>query len=286
MHFRNILGITGLFLFNTFCFNALSQVIEKDGCTMNELDLLTWLASVKKTTGDQIHIIFENEDLLNRSVIIEWKATDILSSDLVEFKKNISEIAAKAQAPSEVEFLQIFPEAVSHEMFLKPCIPLFKNGYEAVNWKEVEETIEATIKQFYLTDLSQFGSDMIKPLLNDLYIFLTVKDKATHKILGFMINAITPALPYGSLKLISMGVVNEEQDKGLESLLISSLFKIVPRVEQLFCFVRPTNTSALHLYHELGFVEDLQPVEDPNHKVNMDYLIRLQYHVHSHHISQ
>jgi hypothetical protein len=28
----------------------------------------------------------------------------------------------------------------------------------------------------------------------------------------------------------------------------------------------------------LGFSEELNPIEDPNHKVNMDYLVRLHYH--------
>jgi len=45
-------------------------------------------------------------------------------------------------------------------------------------WWIIVRIKAATIKQFYLTDLSQFGSDIMRPLLNDLYIFLTVKDKS------------------------------------------------------------------------------------------------------------
>lgn len=244
---------------------------------MSEQKSLEWLTVVKETAAAKTFCIKDAKDQLNRSVIIEWKTSDILSPDLAAFKKGIADIAAKTIAPTEAVFLKAFPEALSSEMFLNPCTPLFANGLDAVDWTAVEATIESTIKQFYLTDLSKFGADMLKPLLNDIYLFSTLKDKETNSTLGFMICGITPALPYGEIKLINMVVVEEEQNKGLEGLLISSILNVIPQTKKIFCFVRPTNVSALAQYQDLGFTKDLHPIEDPNHKVNMDYLIRLQY---------
>lgn len=260
--------------------SSISQTLEEKNHTMDITDIqktFEWLTFVKESTVAKTPCNFEVKDELNRSILIEWKASDILSPDLAEFKQSIANIAAKTLAPTEVLFLKAFPKALSHEMFLKPCIPLFANGLEKVNWVLVEETIESSIKQFYLADLSKFGMEMIKPLLNDVYLFSTIKDKETHTILGFMICSITPALPNGDVKLINLVVVDEEQNKGLEKLLLSSIFTIIPQIKRIFCFARPTNTSALTLYQNLGFTKDLYSPEDPNHKVDMNYLIRLQY---------
>lgn len=238
---------------------------------------LAWISHVKESTAEKTHLIVDVKDAYDRALIIEWKISDILSPDLAEFKQSIAEMASKTLAPNEVIFLSAFPEAVYEEMFLMPCIPLFSNGLEAVNWDLVEETITSTIKQFYLTDLSKFG-DAIKPLLNDLYLFSTIKDKETQTILGFMIASITPSLPFGEVKLINMIVQAEEQNKGLEKLLFSSIFEVVPQIKRIFCFARPTHTSQLSLYQELGFTKDLQPIEDPNHKINSKYLTTMHYY--------
>lgn len=252
------------------------SVQEETNHLMNHQQSLNWLSFVKESTAETTHLTTNVNDKCDRALIIEWKISDILSSDLAEFKQSIAEIAAKTLSPNEVIFLKAFPEAVYEEMFLMPCIPLFSNGLEAVNWNLVEETIASTIKQFYLTDLSKFG-DAIKPLLNDLYVYSTIKDKETQAILGFMIASITPALPFGEIKLINMIVSSEEENKGLEKLLFSSMFDVVPQTKRIFCFARPTNTSQLSLYHELGFTKDLYPIEDPNHKINSKYLTTLEY---------
>src|SRR5581483_1482142 len=160
-------------------------------------------------------------------ILVEWYQTDIQSPVLVAFKKNICELASQILAPIEVQFLRAFPQAASQELFLKPCTPFFERGVEDVNWSEVEEKIKSTIKQFYLTDLSKFGAHVIKPLLDDIYIFATAKEKISGKLLGFFMSSITPALPYGSVKVINLGISENERNRGLDRLLLSSLFKII-----------------------------------------------------------
>ena len=244
---------------------------------MNNQKNAEWLTFVKESTATKIPCILEAKDELNRSVLIDWKASDILSSDLAKFKQSIADIASKTLAPSEVVFLKAFPESLAHDMFLKPCTHLFENGLETANWALIEETIQSTIKQFYLMDLSKFDSDMIKSLLNEIYFFSSLKDKETNEILGFIICSVTPALSYGDIKLINMVIIDGEQNKGLEKLLLSSIFNIIPEIKRIFCFTRPTNTGSLTLYQNLGFTKDLPLIEDANHKVNTSYYMPLQY---------
>ena len=236
-----------------------------------------WLTQVKEKTAAKQSGQFSAKDKFGLPVILEWKRTDITSPELAEFKKYICEIASQTLAPVEMEFLRRYPESVNQELFLKACAPFFENGPEAVNWEMVKEKIQSTIKQFYLTDLSSFGADIIKPLLDDIYFLVTVMDSETGKPLGFTMFSITPALPFGNIKVINIAIAQAEQNRELDKLLMSSIFKIIPNVERLFIFSRPTNDHAIKTYSSWGFAEDKHVVQDPNHKVNMDYTMLFEY---------
>lgn len=221
-----------------------------------------WLTHVKNLS--EIGHIRTKDNL-----IIEWKKSDILSPDLAYFKKTICEFASQELAPVELQFLRAYPETVSHELFLRPCASLLENG---ADWKTIEAKIQETIQQFYQMDLSKFGPEIIKPLLDDVYFFATLKNTEDH-LLGFILFAVTPALPFGDIKVINLLVRNP----GLEKSLLSSIFTLIPQTQRIFLFVRPTNKNALEMYSALGFTEDLQPFQDPNHKVDSKYLLALEY---------
>lgn len=234
-----------------------------------------WLAHIKKTTSEEG--ILATQDIQGNSILIDWKRADILSPHLAYFKKSTSELASEEIALAELEFLRAYPEAVSRELFLKACEPLLKDGVGSANWTEIEEKIRVTIKQFYSADLSKFGSEIIKPLMDDLYFFRTVIDKKEDQVCGFFIFAITPALPFGNIKVINLVVRSHERDRGLEKAMLKAIFEIIPQTNRIFLFVRPTNVVALEMYKDLGFVANLESFLDPNHKVNTDYLIPLEF---------
>lgn len=224
---------------------------------------LSWLAQVKETSAQQGTFQTQHTSL-------DWLQTDILSPKLAAFKQTICELASSILAPAETQFLRAVPKAVSQELFLRPCAPLFEKG--EVDWVRVEETIRATIKQFYLMDLSKFGSEVIKPLLDDRYFLVAARNR-DGQLSGFLMAAITPALPQGNVKVISTGV----KERGLDKILMSSLLKIIPDIKRLFLFTRPTNIADLEIYRSMGFTQDRNPFQDPNHQMNTEYLIPLEY---------
>ena len=236
-----------------------------------------WLAHIKKTTSEEGSLAVKDER--GKPIIIEWQRADILSPGLSLFKRSICDLASEEIAPAELQFLQAHPEAASQELFLKACVPLLKNGAGAADWASIEEKIKTTIKQFYLTDLSQFGPEVIKPLMDDLYFFGTVKNKGEDQVCGFFMFAITPALPFGNIKVINLLVSSKECSRGLEKAMLSSIFKLIPQTKRVFSFVRPTNEVALGIYRALEFVPDLALFLDPNHKVNVNYLTPLEYRI-------
>lgn len=226
---------------------------------------LTWACALSK--GVAMECVVENYTL-------EGNISGILSLELAAFKKEVSELAAEQLAPLEVEFLRAFPQALDQELFLCSSSSFFKKGYENVEWELVEESVKSSIKQFYLADLSVFGEALIQPLLNDIYFHVTIKDES-QQLLGFALFSITPSLPKGTVKVINLVSVNADT----RSLLLNSIFKMAPETDRLFIYIRPTSENLIKEFLSWGFSKKDNPPIDPNHKINHDYLLYLEYNV-------
>jgi ribosomal protein S18 acetylase RimI-like enzyme len=240
-----------------------------------------WLAYAKTVSMDGKASIVDEQ-----AFVVEWKKTDILSPHLAAFKKDISDLATEKLSKSELLFLKAYPEAASSELFLSGCKPLLDNGVENADWSAIKDTIKATVKQFYLADLSKFGTDMIKPLLNDVYFCATVRKSDETEPLGFLLFSITPALPFGDVKVINFFIREDSASEDSQNILMGMIFKIFPQTKRIFLFVRPTDSAALEMYTAMGFERDANPFEDPSHKINHQYLASLEYRTESSEILQ
>ncbi len=209
-----------------------------------------------------------------KPLILDWIMTDILSPDLKKAKENVADLAARVTAADEAAFLKAHPDAALQELFLKPCQELLAQGPEAADWPAIELTIAHTIKQFYCVDMQSFG-ERLKPLMNDVLIFVSIKE--AQQELGFLIASITPALPDGDVKLITLIVEPTARGRGLEKLLAASLFRLIPKIKRIFTGIRITHREMRTLYESLGFVQDANPFQDPFHKVNNEYFTVLEY---------
>jgi len=174
-----------------------------------------------------------------------------------------------------LQFLQAHPQAAKQEVFQQSSAPLLEKN--PINWEEVRKNIHSSIRQFYEIDLSNFGEAVIKPLLNDVYFIASLKEEDNEKLLGFMLLAKTPALPYGSIKVINLVVDPNEEDRSLDKLLLSGIYKIDPEVQDFFLFARPTDFVSLEKYRSWGFIENKDPRLDPNHKIDLNSQIFMEY---------
>lgn len=241
---------------------------------MNVLSQPSWLSSIHEGPSQGK---FQIDSKPEASLTIEWKKANILSADLADFKKKVSNLASPILATAELKFLQKYPHAVSKEYFLMACAPFFEKGVENVDWTKVNETIQSSIEQFYLADISSFGEKALQHLLQDAYYFASVRKTDSDQILGFTMFSVTPALSYGQVKVISLIVPDDQKHRDLEKLLLSSIFKIIPLATNLFIFARPTNDLDIKSYRSLGFEVNQSPIQDPHHKVNLEHLVRLDY---------
>lgn len=272
MHFNNYTA----FLAVSVIICSITISIERNK-EMNNHNLSQWLIDVKTATGSKTVGQFITNDALDFTVVIDWQITDILSPNIAAFKKSVADFAAEITAAEEVKFLKSYPQAVSAGGFAHACQPLFAQGIDNVNWQTVETTLQQSIKQFYLMDLTQFGADIIGKLADDIYCFASIRDQKTNSLLGFIISSITPALPYGDIKVINVIIAPEEQERELEKILLSTLLKVIPQVKRLFTLTRPTNLKALMAYSACDFTYDTNPIQDANHEIATEYLSTMEY---------
>ena len=239
---------------------------------------MDWLAYAKTALALDGKAYAADEN--RRSFILEWKRSDILSQNLAAFKKDLSELAAEKLSESELAFLKANPEAAASELFLRACKPLLENGIQNTDWHAVQEAIKASVKQFYLADLAKFGPEMIKPLLNDIYFYATVRNPDAKEPLGFLLFSITPALPFGDIKVINFFMRKDyDPNSELQNILMGLVFKILPQTKRIFLFARPTDSASLEMYAAMGFERDENPFQDPSHKINHQYLASLDYRI-------
>lgn len=238
---------------------------------------MDWLAYAKTASASDGKAYPADKN--GHSFILEWERSDILSLSLAAFKKDLSDLAAEKLSESELAFLKANPEAASSELFLRACKPLLDKGAENADWHAVKEIIKTSVKQFYLADLSKFGPDMIKPLLNDIYFCATVKNPDEKEPLGFLLFSITPSLPFGDVKVINFFMKEHNPNSELRNILMGLVFKILPQTKRIFLFARPTDSAALEMYAAMGFERDENPFQDPSHKINSQYLASLDYRI-------
>lgn len=243
---------------------------------MKDLEI-EWLTYAK--TASTVHGKASAVDNKGCAFVLEWKRVGILSQDLAAFKKDLSDLAAEKLSRSELAFLKMNPEAVSSELFLRACKPLLDSGIENADWYAIQEIIKTSVKQFYLADLSKFGPDAIKPLLNDVYFCATVRRSDERESRGFLLFSITPALPFGDVKVINFFMREDDPNADLQNALMGFVFKILPQTKRIFLFARPTDSAALEMYTAMGFERDESPFQDPSHKINHQYLASFNYKI-------
>jgi GNAT superfamily N-acetyltransferase len=181
-------------------------------------------------------------------VTLEWTIYDPTSPQFTQAIKDVSEIFTQTYTRQEVELARKRPEMVPTETYLKGVASLFEHGVDKVDWQAVEHHVRTTMHQFFTTnDFAQWASP------NDLAIFVIIKDNKKGTPLGAIQFSIMPNFAYGTVRVGLTGILTHAQHRGLEKMLMSSIFKILPNVTRLFLHNRPTNATALAFYEEWGF---------------------------------
>jgi len=255
-------------LFVCLCMGMLtiSFYIKSESKTMN---------NQKETSGS-----FLGKDKKGREVVLEWMKTDMLDPEYAAALKSVWPIADEYYTKVEMEFLKAHPKVVGSDDAFKSFEPLFKDGMLNVYWDAVEKKMRERLKSIFLLDPSTFSDEMKKKFAQIEHIFILAKDTKTDKQLGFTCFLITPEYAQGDVKNIAFTVKLEEQSRGLDKLLMSSIFKIIPDFKRIFLCMRVTNENAQRAFKNWGFTKEVNPIVEKHiYTFNKDHWIFLEYKV-------
>jgi ribosomal protein S18 acetylase RimI-like enzyme len=212
---------------------------------------------------------FSALDAKRNPIILQWNTFDDKSPKLTQQIRNASDILIETYTQQELEFAHKHPEAVKDQHFLKSLAPLFEGS--AINWKTVEVQIRNIFQQYFTgTDFAQFFKE------GEKHILITAADQTTGKVLGFIQFITSPDYPTNSIKAGMFGIANIGHSRGIEELLMSSIFKLLPGTQRIFIHVRSTNEKALALYQSWGF----SPMgTQQGYWMNLEYLTQTNTHL-------
>jgi GNAT superfamily N-acetyltransferase len=222
---------------------------------------------------------FTGKDKYGVPVVVEYLDTTMLAPEFSVAMQGAWEVAKPAYTIVEMSFLRRHPELVGKESYFKSFEPLFEQGLEKVDWKLVEVKMQEMLKSFFVFDASQFPESVAKTFAADHYFFVSVKNKSTGELLGFITFLRRPTYALGEVKATVFAVDPQHQSRGLGKLLMSSIFRIMPDVKRIFLSTRVTNDVALKAYSSWGFVMDEHPVQDPHHVFNKEHWACMEYKV-------
>jgi len=215
-------------------------------------------------------------------VVFEWFKTSIVSKDFAVAMKDTWSFARNAYTPVEMQFLKAFPDVVGKEPYFKQFEPLFASRVENVDWNAAEGIMEEILQGHFVFDPTQLPEEIIKTYENDNAFFVTAKDQAADKTIGFITFLIGANYAVGDVKVFAFAVDVAHQKRGLGKLLMSSIFKIIPDIKRILLATRVTNDIALKAYGSWGFGKDENPIVD--HDFKLDHWLYMEYkveHVHT-----
>lgn len=206
-----------------------------------------WISHIQQTVPTTGQLT--TQDKIGAPVILAWTAYNPASPEFTQAIRHIHEVFTQTYVRQELEFARKRPDAVSEQMFLKATAPLFEHGIDTVDWQAVEQQVTATLRNFFTTqDFAQWASS------HDVTLLIIAKTQEG-KVLGAIQLSSTPEYAYGTWRVGLTGVLSNSINRGLESLLMSAVFKIAPETTRLFLHTRATNEQMVSLYQEWGFTQ-------------------------------
>lgn len=211
----------------------------------------SWINKVQNNFSEHKAGFVYFSDSHDRQYKSAWEVVNPKSLDFNEKVRSVADFLAKTYSKIELDFAQKYPEAVQHDFMLKSCAPYFEDGLENVNWKAVEHHIATTLLQFLThTDFVQKTGE------HDFHLFVTVIDKKTGTLCGFVQFLITPDMAFGTVKIGYFGSESHANSCDLSQIMMGIVFKLIPEIERLQIHVRISNRA---YYESLGFKLVSQP---------------------------
>lgn len=271
LHMKNVIHLISLlvpFFTVVFCIaqKPTNQIIERKIMNDHKNSQVTssdWINQIRQAIHTP-HATLHTQDNQGNPLTLQCEFIDPTSPRLNQAIAQASDMLVQMYTTMELQFAKTHPETVNSEMFLKPIASLFAHGVENVDWKTAETILSSSMHQFLTTtDFAKYGSP------NDIQLFVTAYDTKTNKPLGMIQFLVMPQFDHGTIKVAFFVVEPSVHDYGIEQLLLSSIFQLVPNVSRIFLHTRITNETTIKLYQSMGFTQFAGPLP---FWIDMEYL--------------
>ncbi|MCS5708100.1 GNAT family N-acetyltransferase [Candidatus Berkiella cookevillensis] len=216
---------------------------------MERRNSLTWITRVHEEFTSIKSGKFVMRNTVGEAINMVWEKIDLCSEKFNKEIQNCHEILAQTYTDVELAFAQKFPEKVAQEHFLQSLAPLFADT-QNIDWAHIKSQIKTVFVDFFsTTDFAKCSNS------HDVCLFVIAKNRATGEPLGLIQFLASADYAPNSIKVCYYGVDAAAHDKGLEQLLMSTIFKILPITKRIFLHTRATNKTAIHRYTSWGFAQ-------------------------------
>ena len=227
---------------------------------------ISWIDFLKKQTANGQ---FSAHDKTDKPIILEYHILNAGSPEFTTTMRSIADITARTFTTVELEFLKQYPQALTTEPLYKPYAELVQK--DVIDWTTIEKAVHDMIYHMYHDmDWSTYGTD-------DIYIFIIARDPVSQALLGTSTFFARPSYTFGTCKCIAISVEPTARKRGLSSLLMSVIFRIIPETQHIFLDTRTTNTQACALYTYWGFVQNHNPEPEDGYVFESRYWIFFDY---------
>ncbi|PKN03209.1 hypothetical protein CVU75_03390 [Candidatus Dependentiae bacterium HGW-Dependentiae-1] len=110
-------------------------------------------------------------------------------------------------------------------------------------------------------------------------LIITAHEHSQMPPLGYIQYIFRNTTPIGTITLDELAIIPSAQRRGIGKLLVSSLYTIIPQIERIELYVRPTNTTAQAAYLSYGFTSG--QIEDTNCAKNWCFFVYESVKTHS-----
>lgn len=125
----------------------------------------------------------------------------------------------------------------------------FAQDLHAIDWNLFGQKLQEHMHNFFMTMDWKAGSKA-----EDEHTFVVAYDFDNDRSLGALQFFTSSAFAQGSIKAALFGIRNDAHDRGIEQLLMSAIFKILPDIRRIFLHTGATNQRTIDQYLSWGFM--------------------------------
>lgn len=184
----------------------------------------------------------------NKNFVVEWSKHEALSETFANKMAALSDLGIDSFKSVEIDFLSSYPQAMEEDKNLR--------GFTNLEKHALEESMTVKLQRLFNIHPNDLNDELRSFMKNTYYYFVTIKEKISEEIIGFITFMSGGSLPQNEYKITVLAVKDTFRRMGCAGILINSLKKIGIPYQKILASTRPSNVAAINAYKKWEFLEN------------------------------